>query len=811
MSKTRAIVFLSSFFIGFIVLLTAIQLPQFIKKNAQERATDRLKVIDKTATSEKALKNALNNRLVVKLKKNTTTPLKILTKAGLNNSYKLQSTEIPLLHFPSKDIGTYFRLTVPNSKDMSKTIAVLKKDNNVEYVEPDYIVTSENHIKDEFFLDPNPPAEIRGLANGSGKWDPWFDIQWNLKKISFPHNLPIVNPSVIIAVIDTGVDYTHPELIDHMWKNPNEIAGNGVDDDRNGYIDDVSGWDAVAYDFVPEDATDPNIRFIKKPDNDPMDDPREDFFTYYYSSKVVAGGHGTHVAGIASANSNNNGMIGVNPGATIMPLRVLNAKGIGYASDIAEMINYAASNKAKVINMSLGTKEHSKILYDAIKFASDLGVVIITANENLATDFNMTYPANYEEVMAVSSIDSSNRKVNYNNEKTDIAAPGDQIIAPRAKGTDSACIHDAGCLGGRKKETEYVVGKNNDYYIMSGTSMATPHVSALASLVITKWPNYTADEVKQAIYRNVDYVVPAPEGISTHFGVINVDRTLNNPKPLPTQYPSFKNWKLSFVPSCANGNVLWEQRTYLSLKTEKILNNGKKSSDGRVLSKKVLEEKTFNITSPDIDTPIMISMWTGYDGKLTRSNTAALPHKNMIFDRFDESVIWNAQDLPSGEYEFKYKIDDPIACNPLKWNITAEIICKNNRMSELLETQMIYMIWPPGKQKWQTLPFNKVLSHEFDITTVAPFSKIYIAMKSNDGVFLQPHNKVIRDKESLSKGIEYVTFSNFGSNKKYPVIDWYINDTLEKRARFADAVQKDGYIEKFTFQFYAPDEWCQRL
>ena len=130
-------------------------------------------------------------------------------------------------------------------KCFNKTTAVLKKDSNVEYVEPDYIVTAENHINDEFFLDPNPPAEIRGLANGSGKWDPRFDIQWNLKKVSFPHDLPKANQSVIIAVIDTGVDYTHPELIDHMWKNSNEIAGNGVDDDRNGYIDDVRGWDAV--------------------------------------------------------------------------------------------------------------------------------------------------------------------------------------------------------------------------------------------------------------------------------------------------------------------------------------------------------------------------------------------------------------------------------------------------------------------------------------------------------------------------------------------------------------------------------------
>ena len=147
-------------------------------------------------------------------------------------------------------------------------------------------------------------------------------------------------------------------------------------------------------------------------------------------------------------------------------------RGLGYASDIAEMINYAVFNKVKVINLSLVTYGHPKMLYDAIKFANEMGVVIVAGNANLARDFNMAYPADYPEVIAVSSIDSSNRKLNYNNEKVDIVAPGDQIIAPRAKGTDIACIRDAGCLGGRKKETEYVVGKNKDYYIMSGTSMA---------------------------------------------------------------------------------------------------------------------------------------------------------------------------------------------------------------------------------------------------------------------------------------------------------------------------------------------------
>jgi len=199
----------------------------------------------------------------------------------------------------------------------------------------------------------------------------------------------------MIAIIDTGVDYTHEDLAANIWQNPGEIPGNGVDDDANGYIDDTMGWDFVDS-FEGAAGEDFEI-----PDNDPMD----------------RHGHGTHVAGIAGAVTNNNlGIAGVTWNCTIMPVRAgyknQSGGGILESDDAAQAIVYAADNGAQVINLSWGDYQTSNLIRDAMTFATIKGALICAAagNENSS---DRIYPAASENdaVLAVGALDDKDKKI----------------------------------------------------------------------------------------------------------------------------------------------------------------------------------------------------------------------------------------------------------------------------------------------------------------------------------------------------------------------------------------------------------------
>ncbi len=268
---------------------------------------------------------------------------------------------------------------------------------------------------------------------------------------------------VVVAVIDTGVDIDHADLADNIWINTGEIAGNSIDDDGNGYVDDVNG-----YDFVNSDG-------------DPTPTPNgidEDGVSGADSGVT----HGTHVAGILGAVGNNaKGVTGVAWDVSIMAIQVLDDEGSGSDADIAEGIIYAVDNGADIINMSLGGFGSTTILEEAVAYAIANEVLVVTAvgNNGVSVNTNPFYPACYNEVVGVASIDDEGVESsfsNYGDTCTDIAAPGESIYSTLY--TDDSAN-----------------GFTVDYGYLSGTSMATPVVAGVLVLLKSERSDITMSQM----------------------------------------------------------------------------------------------------------------------------------------------------------------------------------------------------------------------------------------------------------------------------------------------------------------------------
>jgi len=269
---------------------------------------------------------------------------------------------------------------------------------------------------------------------------------WALDVINAPEvwNQNITGNGIVVAVVDSGVDYTHPDLDGNIWRNADEIAGNGIDDDRNGYIDDIRGWDFVGS------------------DNNPMD--------------LDSDGHGTNIAGAIAAERNNFGITGVAPNAKIMPVRVLPAFGSGSVNNIAAGIRYAADNGANVINLSLGNEfVPSDVVNNAIQYANNKGSVVVIAAGNLG-DIQPAYPARNADSLgiAVGSIDVRGRMADSSNRSG--STPLDYLVAPGLEIVSTT--------------------PDKDYELRSGTSFATPHVAGVAALVLNANPTLTPPQVE---------------------------------------------------------------------------------------------------------------------------------------------------------------------------------------------------------------------------------------------------------------------------------------------------------------------------
>lgn len=352
----------------------------------------------------------------------------------------------------------------------------------VEYAEPNYVVKA--------MMSPTDP-----YYSSSGSWGQSYDDLWGLKKIQVEKAWDISQgEGVVVAVVDSGIDYTHEDIADNIWKNSAETAGNGVDDDGNGYVDDVKG-----YDFANSDS-------------DPMDDH----------------GHGTHVAGtIAASGNNSKGIIGVAYKAKVMAIKGLDKKGSGYDSNLAQALRYAADKGADIINNSWGGAGNSSTIEEAINYAYSKGCVIIAAAGNSNDDASGFHPAGLNNVITVASTDHNDTKSDFSNYgvKIDVSAPGGDsedsndtaqrfrnILSLRSQDTDLS------------KDGRGIVG--NNYYRARGTSMAAPHASAVAALVIAKNSAFTNEEIRQIIRRSSDDIDNSGFDINTGHGRINAYNAL---------------------------------------------------------------------------------------------------------------------------------------------------------------------------------------------------------------------------------------------------------------------------------------------
>src|SRR5215469_540355 len=324
-------------------------------------------------------------------------------------------------------------------------LQALRADSNVEFAEPDHLASTT--------FTPNDP-----YFSSYGSWGQPYDDLWGIKKIGAPAAWDTTaGAGIIVAVIDTGIDYNHPDIAANMWTNPGEIPNNGIDDDNNGYVDDVMGWD-----FIGSTYTNPTQS------NNPID---------HF-------GHGTHVAGtIAAVGNNGIGVIGVAWQAKVMAVKGLDDSGVGLDSTLGPAIIYAANNGADVISNSWAGSGTSQTIADAMSYAYNLGAVIVAAAGNSNADARNFYPANLPQVITVAATDHNDTIASFSNwgDKIDVAAPGVDILSLRAAGTSMGTPVDA------------------NYTRADGTSMATPHVSGLAALVLAQHSSYSNEDVRQVI------------------------------------------------------------------------------------------------------------------------------------------------------------------------------------------------------------------------------------------------------------------------------------------------------------------------
>jgi subtilisin family serine protease len=368
------------------------------------------------------------------------------TIEGINKKFEVEIKK----KFRIKNI---YCLKVPPSKTIDEMLKKYREDPNIEYAEP-------NYIRKAFLTTPiDPKCDV---AN-----------QWGIFKIQAPEawDTETGKGSVVIAILDTGVDYDHEDLEDNMWK------------DSNGYY---------GYDFV-------------NGDNDPDDD---------YSRS-----HGTHCAGIAAAVTNNGiGIAGVSWKSKIMAVKILDDTGSGTLDRELDGINYAVDNGADIISMSFGTVDYpppsSKAERDAINDAYEKGCLLVAASGNDNQPY-VAYPAAYENVIAVGASNASDERCdvsdwdydllgnprgsNYGPE-LDVVAPGDSILSTVRMGTGTV---------------------DPNYDNMDGTSMATPFVSGLAALILSHLPGLAPSDVRRIIERTADDIGSTGWDRETGWGRIN--------------------------------------------------------------------------------------------------------------------------------------------------------------------------------------------------------------------------------------------------------------------------------------------------
>ena len=365
----------------------------------------------------------------------------------------------------------HYLLTLPDAdKDsVSTALEILRGEQFsglLRFAEPNWLVHSAVLPNDPSVQNASQWA-VRDQSSGS---DINAEIGWDIRTDA---------SSVVVAIVDTGILETHEDLASNMWTNSNEIAGNGQDDDNNGVVDDVFGFNAI---LNNGNITDDN-------------------------------GHGTHVAGtIGAAGNNGLGTAGVGWSVQLMAVKSLNKSGSGLVSDIAEGVLYAVDQGAHVVNTSFGSPVFNTAIRDTISYAEENNVLVVAAagNEGKNNDLLPSYPASYDlpNIVSVASLDrfrGLSSFSNYGKKLVDIAAPGGGILSTYNSG-------------------------NSSYATLDGTSMAAPHVSGVIALLIQEYPgeNYS---------RYIDRLYQGGSSLETLAGTVSYSSGLDMAKSLLIQNP----------------------------------------------------------------------------------------------------------------------------------------------------------------------------------------------------------------------------------------------------------------------------------
>lgn len=330
-----------------------------------------------------------------------------------------------------------------------------------------------------------------------GSWEQSYGDQWGLSEIGLVDftgapftGLPQQSAPVTVALIDSGIDYRHPDLpLQQLWRNSNELD-NGRDDDGNGLIDDLIGWN-----FVNQN-------------NSPWDDH----------------GHGTHVAGIIAAGRDNGvGIAGIAPNARLMVLKVVDASGHASGSQIAAAIRYAVDHGARLIHLSLGGQQPTEAEMDALNYALDRDVLVITAAGNQARNDSQQSYDSLESLLVVGAVGPDGQRALFSDwgPTLDLMAPGVNVLSLRAKGSDFLS---------RNGTADYltanaVVAQN--YYRATGTSFAAPHVTAVAALLLGRDPRLSSAQLRRILLHSARDLGPVGVDRNHGYGLLDVQAALS--------------------------------------------------------------------------------------------------------------------------------------------------------------------------------------------------------------------------------------------------------------------------------------------
>ncbi|KKR21795.1 MAG: peptidase S8 and S53, subtilisin, kexin, sedolisin [Parcubacteria group bacterium GW2011_GWE2_39_37] len=410
-------------------------------------------------------------------------------KEAAGKKYEFESTRVPdeiIIKYKNKESLEVFKLN--REDDYYQMLDKFQKDKSIEYAEPNFtfkasLIPSDTHYNDQWYLQ-----KIKA-TNG-----------WNITRES---------PEIIIAIIDSGIQINHPDLKNNIWKNSKEIDGNTKDDDNNGFLNDINGWDFV------NNTPDPNPKFEPGYTNDLM--------------------HGTIIAGlIASEGNNATGITGVTWKTKLMPLKALNDKGEGTASNVIKAIDYAVSNGASIINLSFVGFGYSQGMDEAIKRAYDAGIIVVAAagNESTKTEgFSLAsspmYPVcldgrpNENRVIGVAATDAMDQKTffsSYGLKCVDISAPGVSMFS-------TVIYSPKHMLNNRPLEKYY-----DGYW--SGTSVATPIISGALALIEATNPKFTRKQVIANLLNHADNINRLNPNYLNQLGSgrLNLEASLTNAK-----------------------------------------------------------------------------------------------------------------------------------------------------------------------------------------------------------------------------------------------------------------------------------------